>query len=274
MEEYDRAIIAYENAGRLRPQCARFEQRGRLVQGTRQRRRATEYYQRAVACNPNFAQPLNNLGVLHTMSGQAQQALESLQRAVMVDPSTFVGDNNIGVLLRDTGDIEHACDAYRECVKHSPNDRHAEQNYLLALNYVRQGEEPEVCEAHAAWGSRFAKLAGPPLKPRRAVRADSGAGTSGRRKLIVGYVSPDMYTHSVSYFAAAPLRAARRRTRHVHHVQRVQVSRRADGTLEKVYARVRWRVARVRFAHRIAARPSDPRRRRRRVGRIDGAHRE
>ena len=208
MEEYDRAIIAYENAGRLRPQCAEiWNNAGVLYKERGNDARATEYYQRAVACNPNFAQPLNNLGVLHTMSGQAQQALESLQRAVMVDPSYFVAHNNIGVLLRDTGDIEHACDAYRECVKHSPNDRHAEQNYLLALNYVRQGEEPEVCEAHAAWGSRFAKLAGPPLKPRRAVRADSGAGTSGRRKLIVGYVSPDMYTHSVSYFAAAPLRA-------------------------------------------------------------------
>jgi len=208
MEEYDRAIIAYENAGRLRPQCAEiWNNAGVLYKERGNDARATEYYRRAVACNPNFAQPLNNLGVLYTMSGQAQQALESLQRAVTVDPSYSVAHNNIGVLLRDTGDIEHACDAYRECVKHSPNDRHAEQNYLLALNYVRQGEEPEVCEAHAAWGSRFAKLAGPPLKPRRAVRADSGAGTSGRRKLVVGYVSPDMYTHSVSYFAAAPLRA-------------------------------------------------------------------
>ena len=43
-------------------------------------RERQKYYQRAVACNPNFAQPLNNLGVLHTMSGQAQRALESLQR--------------------------------------------------------------------------------------------------------------------------------------------------------------------------------------------------
>lgn len=205
-EEYDRAIIAYESAGRLRPECAEiWNNAGVLYKERGNDARAMDYYQRAVACNPYFAQPLNNLGVLHTMSGQAQKALEALQQAVAVEPTYAVAHNNLGVLLRDTGDINHACDAYRDCVRHSPNDRHAEQNYLLALNYVRQGEDPEVCQAHAAWGTRFVKLSGPPMKARRAVRADSGAGTSGRRKLVVGYVSPDMYTHSVSYFAAAPL---------------------------------------------------------------------
>jgi predicted O-linked N-acetylglucosamine transferase (SPINDLY family) len=207
-EEYDRAIIAYENAGRLRPQCAEiWNNAGVLYKERGNDARAMDYYRRAVACNPNFAQPLNNLGVLHTMTGEAQQDLETLQRAVTVDPSYAVAHNNLGVLLRDTGDIEHACESYRECIRNSPNDRHAEQNYLLALNYVRQGEEPDVCEAHATWGTRFVKLAGPPLKARRAVRSDSGAGTPGRRKLVVGYVSPDMYTHSVSYFAAAPFRS-------------------------------------------------------------------
>lgn len=207
-EEYDRAIIAYESAGRLRPQYAEvWNNAGVLYKDRGNDERAMEYYHRAVACNPNFAQPLNNLGVLYTMSGHAQLALEALQRAVTVEPSYSVAHNNIGVLLRDTGDIEHACDAYRECVRYSPNDRHAEQNYLLALNYVRQGEEFEVCEAHAAWGARFTKLAGPPLKARRAVQSDSGAGSTGRRKLVVGYLSADMYTHSVSYFAAAPFRS-------------------------------------------------------------------
>ena len=62
--------------------------------------------------------------------------------------------------------------------------------------------------APAAWGSRLAKLAGPPLKPRRAVRADSLERRE--EKLIVGYVSPDMYTHSVSYFAASDLAAEER----------------------------------------------------------------
>ena len=206
-EEYDRAIIAYESAGRLRPQYAEvWNNAGVLYKERGNDEKALEYYHRAVACNPNFAQPLNNLGVLYTMSGHAQLALDALQRAVKVEPSYSVAHNNIGVLLRDTGDIEHACDAYRECVRYSPNDRHAEQNYLLALNYVRQGEDCEVCEAHAAWGARFTKLAGPPLKARRAVRSDSGAGSAGRRKLVVGYISADMYTHSVSYFAAAPLR--------------------------------------------------------------------
>jgi len=207
-EEYDRALIAYETAGRLRPHGAEiWNNAGVLYKERGNDRRAMEYYRRAAECNPYFAQPLNNLGVLYTMNGHAQLALEALQRAVAVAPTYAVAHNNLGVLLRDTGDIEHSFACYRDCMSHSPNDRHAEQNYLLALNYVRSGDQPEVCEAHSTWGKRFAKLVGPPMKARRAEKSDSGAGTPGRRRLVVGYVSPDMYTHSVSYFAHAPLRS-------------------------------------------------------------------
>jgi hypothetical protein len=157
----------------------------------------------------------------------------------------------------------------------------AGQNRLLALNYVRQGEDPEVCAEHEAWGRRFASrlcalppeddgaaaaapamgidgpideceadsrarapsvpsvcLSGPsamdqpdgnggasgcrrtqgPEGP--AVPEDAGSAEAPRlpvgpsppprdrcrdRPLVVGYVSPDLFTHSVSYFAEAPL---------------------------------------------------------------------
>jgi nucleotide-binding universal stress UspA family protein len=61
-----------------------------------------------------------------------------------------------------------------------------------------------VCAQHAEWGAAF--QAGveplPPLSPRaRSPRVAGGAP----RPLRVGYISPDLFTHSVSYFAEAPL---------------------------------------------------------------------
>lgn len=82
----------------------------------------------------------------------------------------------------------------------------AAQNRLLALNYTHPGEDPWVCEQHAAWGqdfqARFKQL--PPVMPYHRRRVfQHGSGLS--RPLRVGYVSPDLFTHSVSYFAEAPL---------------------------------------------------------------------
>ena len=207
--------------------------------------RAVECYQRAVAINPHFAQALNNIGVVYTVQGLAQAALDALQRATISAPTYGIAHNNLGVLLRDTGDIPEALDAYQECARHLPDHRNAEQNYLLGLNYIHPGECQMVCKAHATWGVRFQQLQGETLEPRRYMPTDLSAGEAygkgdgneeveedgedegdeetvagevtasktgsqtqlshGPRRLVVGYISPDLYTHSVSYFAAAPL---------------------------------------------------------------------
>lgn len=62
------------------------------------------------------------------------------------------------------------------------------------------GESELVCSAHREWGERFQADISPlpPLPP--------GAHSwDPERPLRVGYISPDLFTHSVSYFAEAPL---------------------------------------------------------------------
>lgn len=97
--------------------------------------------------------------------------------------------------------VLQAIQCYEQCMRLCPASPNAFQNRLLALNYIHPGEQPHVCAAHADWGAAFAaqvqtlppvdRAAWPPL--------------AGRR-LRVGYLSPDLYRHSVSYFAEAPLR--------------------------------------------------------------------
>ena len=58
----------------------------------------------------------------------------------------------------------------------------------------------QVCEAHTEWGRSF-QIANPPLPA-----PDWGSLPEAPERLSVGYLSADLYTHSVSYFAEAPLR--------------------------------------------------------------------
>ena len=245
--ELDRAVVTYETCLKLRPGCAEaWNNLGVLLRERGNTTRAVECYRTACALKPKFAQAFNNLGVLSTVQGHAQEALVALQSAIASDPSYAVAHNNLGVLLRDTGDVYEALHHYKECARLCPDDRNSGQNYLLALNYVYDGRNGAVSDAHLNWGARMAEIAGTPL-PRRAFNPlrDVGAGeklgglielsrsrseqtlstptltTPGNshdnlaalaggvpsvsRPLVVGYVSPDMYTHSVSYFALAPL---------------------------------------------------------------------
>jgi protein O-GlcNAc transferase len=109
--------------------------------------------------------------------------------------------NNLGVLQRDIGAIADAINSYSRCLEITPDSRNAGQNRLLALNYMYHGEDALVCDAHVEWGARFAALHTPlpPLTPGLDVDLDP------ERRLHVGYISPDLFTHSVSYFAHAPL---------------------------------------------------------------------
>lgn len=56
-----------------------------------------------------------------------------------------------------------------------------------------------MADPHRQWGEAFAAAVAPMPPPSPRPR---GPGD----RLRVGYISPDLFTHSVSYFAEAPLR--------------------------------------------------------------------
>ena len=96
-----------------------------------------------------------------------------------------------------------AIEFYKGCMELCRENPNAFQNHLLALNYIHHGETALVCEAHAEWGIDFLGQLTNPLPP---ISRSSWPALSQRGgRLRVGYLSPDLYRHSVSYFAESPL---------------------------------------------------------------------
>ena len=91
--------------------------------------------------------------------------------------------------------MQEALASYTKCLELAPTSRNAGQNRLLALNYIFE----DTAAAHQDWGAQFQQLFQPLAPDFDARFADL------ERPLVVGYVSPDLFTHSVSYFAEAPL---------------------------------------------------------------------
>mmetsp|Transcript_37645 Transcript_37645/g.111342 ORF Transcript_37645/g.111342 Transcript_37645/m.111342 type:complete len:770 (-) Transcript_37645:253-2562(-) len=208
----DKAVFMYQLALNFNPMCAEaYNNLGVIYKERDNVERAVECYMAALSIRPNFPQSLNNLGVLYTSQGKSQEAFALLTAAIQSCPSYAEAYNNLGVLQRDVGAIADAITSYSRCLDIAPESRNAGQNRLLALNYIYQGEDPVVCKAHAQWGEQFQRLH-PQLPPAPAPR-----DLDPERTLVVGYVSPDLFTHSVSYFAEAPL-SHHRTGSHVRHV--------------------------------------------------------
>ena len=257
--QHDKAIFMYNMAVRLDPTCAEaFNNLAVVMRETGNMEAAVKACQAALQIRPGFPQCLNNLATLYTSQGRAFEALHLLQAALMAWPGYAEAYNNLGVLQRDMGCIPEALASYETCLKLDAHNRNAGQNRLLALNYIYEGEDAMVCEAHAAWGDHFqqqfntdhpaastadcaadsvavsvadpvadstsdahadlttAPTAGPAAEATAGLRDEQATSDSSHSSapLVVGYISPDLFTHSVSYFAEAPLRH--------HHRSKVQ----------------------------------------------------
>ncbi|KAM3296288.1 hypothetical protein ACQJBY_038554 [Aegilops geniculata] len=193
-----KAIVFYELALHFNPRCAEAcNNLGVIYKDRDNLDKAVECYQMALSIKSNFSQSLNNLGVVYTVQGKMDAAASMIEKAILANPTYAEAYNNLGVLYRDAGSITLSVQAYERCLKIDPDSRNAGQNRLLALNYIDEGSDDKLYDAHREWGKRFMKLYAQYTSWDNPKVAD--------RPLVIGYVSPDFFTHSVSYFVEAPL---------------------------------------------------------------------
>ncbi|XP_052172435.1 probable UDP-N-acetylglucosamine--peptide N-acetylglucosaminyltransferase SPINDLY [Diospyros lotus] len=198
MLDFDMAIVFYELAFHFNPHCAEAcNNLGVIYKDRDNLDKAVECYQLALSIKPNFSQSLNNLGVVYTVQGKMDAAASMIEKAIVANPTYAEAYNNLGVLYRDAGSITLAVEAYEQCLKIDPDSRNAGQNRLLAMNYIDEGTDDKLFEAHRDWGMRFMRL-----YPQNTSWDNP---KDPERPLVIGYVSPDYFTHSVSYFIEAPL---------------------------------------------------------------------
>ncbi|KAL9995277.1 putative UDP-N-acetylglucosamine--peptide N-acetylglucosaminyltransferase SPINDLY [Helianthus debilis subsp. tardiflorus] len=198
MLKFEMAIVFYELAFHFNPHCAEAcNNLGVIYKDRDNLDKAVECYQLALSIKPNFSQSLNNLGVVYTVQGKMDAAASMIEKAIVANPTYAEAYNNLGVLYRDAGSITLAIEAYEQCLKIDADSRNAGQNRLLAMNYINEGTDDKLYEAHRDWGWRFMRL-----YPQYTSWDNSKAP---ERPLVIGYVSPDYFTHSVSYFIEAPL---------------------------------------------------------------------
>ncbi len=187
------AADAFRKAIALRPNYAvAHSNLGNALAQLGDAKEAEASLRRAVAVDPNHAEGYSNLGHLLTMLGRLEESVLLCRRAIALKPQLGAAYSNLGKALHAQGLMDEGNEALRVGARMDPTNAQLHENLLGCFNHTTRWSPEEALAAHVAWAKRFAEPA-TPITPHANDRSPD-------KKIRVGYVSPDLRRHSVTYF--------------------------------------------------------------------------
>jgi predicted O-linked N-acetylglucosamine transferase (SPINDLY family) len=186
--------------------------RGLALQKLDRRAEAAQSFTQALQIRPTHDAAHNNLGLLLHELGRGSEAITHFRRALDLHPDAAETSCNLAAPLLAQGRVDDAIRCYERALSLRPDLYEAHTGLLMALHYGDASPEKEAAlqAARARFAATFpARAPRPPLVSLRRPLPHPG------RPLRIGYVSPDLRAHSVSFFIAPLLRAHDRDRAHV-----------------------------------------------------------
>ncbi|MFO1303500.1 MAG: tetratricopeptide repeat protein [Burkholderiales bacterium] len=205
----EQAIRGYEAASAMQPdRVYPLYWLATLLGEQREYERAIAYGERGLALDPDQIGMLLQMASLATSTQDTLTALERYERARALDPDIPNIDGFLADQLFRIGRAEDGVAAFDRALAKEPGSRVLQTARLFCLNLTETMPPERLADEHRAWGDRMERSIAtlPPRIP-----------AARPRTLRIGYVSPDLRDHAVSYFVA-PLLEHRDRDRFEHVV--------------------------------------------------------
>lgn len=142
--------------------------------------------------NPQHLATYGDLAQLYMDYSQFSKANEVARDGLRLDPKSTVLWNTLANSQASLGRIGEAIVAYRKVLELAPDLSAAHSNLLLTMHYPSDIDPGALFEEHRNFGSRHA----PPALATRTFRN----APEPERRLRIGFLSPDIRTHSVAFF--------------------------------------------------------------------------
>jgi predicted O-linked N-acetylglucosamine transferase (SPINDLY family) len=139
----------------------------------------------------------NSLGAVYQKQGQIQKALFFLNKALERNDQYIDACNNLGQTLLIAGECIDAIHIYKKIISFDNKTPQLYSNYLTCWNYLPSVCHEEIYQAHCNFNSLFQSI--PLFNKHRSHRPP-------KKKLRIGYVSPDFCRGSVGFFIEPILR--------------------------------------------------------------------
>ena len=197
INKYEDAIYNYKKAIELSPDNATtFFHLGILYHDLNKYSEAIKSYKKAILCKPNYIDPLFNLSFIHKELGNYKKAVDLLEKIILINPNylkayqclseiicqyKFIFPNDINLkILKKT--IELNSKPYKDF------------NVLLFyLNYSHNHTSEEIFSYYQQFNDKFGLPLHQEWQPFTPIKKP-------KKKLKIGYVSPDFRKHSAQNF--------------------------------------------------------------------------
>ena len=197
INKYEDAIINYKKAIELSPDNATtFFHLGILYHDLNKYSEAIKSYKKAILCKPNYIDPLFNLSFIHKELGNYKKAVDLLEKIILINPNylkayqclseiicqyKFIFPNDINLkILKKT--IELNSKPFKDF------------NVLLFyLNYSHNHTSEEIFSYYQQFNDKFGLPLQQEWQPFTPIKKP-------KKKLKIGYVSPDFRKHSAQNF--------------------------------------------------------------------------
>jgi predicted O-linked N-acetylglucosamine transferase (SPINDLY family) len=189
---------------------------------------AVEVFRRCLAIRPTHAAAATNLATALNDLARPDEALAAARHAVLLNPKDGTAYNSIGNSLRDGARVEEAIAAYRTAATLNPSDTGFGSNAVYAMEFQPAATESDLLREQRAWNAQHAAPLRSEWKPHTNDRTED-------RRLKIGYVSPNFYSHAESFFTV-PLLEHHDRTRFEIHCYAAVIN--ADAITQRTQASV------------------------------------
>ena len=190
----DEAIASCRRALEIDPEYAEAHNNlGTMLMSLGRSEEAEASYRRAIQADPEYAKAHINLSGVQKNLGRLDEAMASCRRALEINPEYAEGLLAQGNVLQDLWRLDGAVESYRRALQIKPDFAAARSNLLFCLSHDETVDAQELFAEHCRFGEQFE--AG-----QRANWPQHSNSRDPERGLQIGFVSADLYNHSLAFF--------------------------------------------------------------------------
>jgi protein O-GlcNAc transferase len=191
---HEEALSSYNKAIELKPDYAEaYNNHSTVLKGLGRHEEAIASYNKAIELKPDFAEAYSNLGNALQELGRHEESIASLNKAIELKPDFAEAHNNLGFTLHELGRDKEAIASFNKAIELKPDFSGPHNNKNFALNYTSSWSTAFVFEQHLEFEKQFG---GSEVR----TSMNKVVNRCPKRRLRIGYVSPDFRTHPVAYF--------------------------------------------------------------------------
>jgi predicted O-linked N-acetylglucosamine transferase (SPINDLY family) len=196
-DNLDDAIACYRKALQLKPEHA--ETCNNLASAVMQQdqlEEAIHWFQEAIRRKPSYEAAYYNWGNALVRQNKLEEAVPCFQQALALKPAYAAAHNNLGHAWLRLARSDLALQSFRQALHFQP-DLVAAQSSLVSLsNYDPEADPDTVWTQHREWG----RLHEGEITAVKRPATGREQHANQRRRLRIGYVSPDFRFHPVARY--------------------------------------------------------------------------